>query len=176
MLFHARTFLPGWHKNGIMCPSSSRLGTSTFGAAAPLFPWSTILLKTQEFSGSMLLGLRRVSVVVMIWVKSLLWERNRVRRKTTLTWMNFGLDFGTFLGPVMKINNIVQVKEETKKHWRTRNLGFAKHRHSSILKPASRFVLHTSAIILAAMESLVVIDWHWWVHKKKYIFGVIVSS
>ena len=71
---------------------------------------------------------------------------------------NFGLDFGTFLGPVMKINNIVQVKEETKKHWRTRNLGFAKHRHSSILKPASRMVLHTSAIILAAMESLVVID------------------
>ena len=170
MLFHARTFLPGWHKNGIMCPSSSRLGTSTFGAATPLFPWSTILLKTQEFSGSMLLGLRRVSVVVMIWVKSLLWERNRVRRKTTLTWMNFGLDFGTFLGPVMKINNIVQVKEETKKHWRTRNLGFAKHRHSSILKPASRMVLHTSAIILAAMESLVVIDWHWWVHKKIYIW------
>ena len=72
--------------------------------------------------------------------------------------MNFGLDFGTFLGPVMKINNIVQVKEETKKHWWTRNLGFAKHRHSSILKPASRMVLHTSAIILAAMESLVVID------------------
>ena len=49
------------------------------------------------------------------------------------------------------------MKEETKKHWRTRNLCFAKHRHSSVLKPASRFVLHTSAIILAAMESLVVI-------------------
>ena len=59
-----------------------------------------------------------------------------------------------FLGPAIK------VKEESKKQWRTRNLCFAKHRHSSVLKPASRFVLHTSAIILAAMENLVVIDWN----------------
>ena len=60
----------------------------------------------------------------------------------------------------MKIKHTVQVKEETKKHWRTCNLCFAKHQHSSVLKPASQFVLHTYAIILAAMESLVVIDWN----------------
>lgn len=47
-----------------------------------------------------------------------------------------------------------QVKQDTKKLWRTRNLCFAKHRHSSVLKPASRFVLHTGAILHAVMEML----------------------
>ena len=49
-----------------------------------------------------------------------------------------------------------KVKEDSKRTWKTRNLCFAKHRHSSMLKPASRFVLHTSAIIHAAMETLVI--------------------
>ena len=47
------------------------------------------------------------------------------------------------------------MKEDSKRNWRTRNLCFAKHRHSSTLKPAARFVLHLSAVIHAAMELLV---------------------
>ena len=47
-----------------------------------------------------------------------------------------------------------QVKEESRK-WKTRNLCFAKHRHSSVLKPASRFILHLTAVVNAAMETLV---------------------
>ena len=68
------------------------------------------------------------------------------------------LQFDTLIKVLLIILVVVvrpdEVKEDRKKTWRTRNLGFAKHRHSSVLKPASRFVLHTSAIIHAAMETL----------------------
>ena len=47
------------------------------------------------------------------------------------------------------------MKEDSKRNWKTRNLWFAKHRHSSTLKPASRCILHLSAVIHAAMELLV---------------------
>ena len=57
---------------------------------------------------------------------------------------------------ILVIDNASQVKEDIQKVWRTRNLGFAKHRHSSVLKPASRFVLHFGAILHSAMEMLAV--------------------
>ena len=48
-----------------------------------------------------------------------------------------------------------KVKEESRS-WKVRNLGFAKHRHNSVLRPASRFILHTTAMIHAAMEKLAI--------------------
>lgn len=67
-----------------------------------------------------------------------------------LTQFQFQLFCGIFAAELIK-----QVKEESKRTWKTRNLCFAKYRHSSTLKPVSRFILHPSPLIHAAMELLV---------------------
>ena len=62
----------------------------------------------------------------------------------------------------------MQVKQQATLNWRTRNLCFAKHRHSSVLKPASRFVLHLSAILYTAME-IRVNDCQWLLCSKSWV-------
>ena len=137
---------PGWRRSGTRFPCSRRCGTNTAGLRTALSASSTTALRMCAFSGNMSLGLLGFGVGAGTSMNDSQWQSfffwiSQVMMTLTSTSDNETSD---------------EVKEDSKRNWKTRNLCFAKHRHSSILKPASRFVLHTSAIIHAAMETLVI--------------------
>lgn len=165
----------GWPKNGSWCHSCGIHGTSLFGALRPSSAWSTIRRRMLESSASM----------TLVWLLEQSnrhwhdwswghwqWQLQMINNDVT-DWEECCFCAGGFSDIMWYVLSLTdhrhvvfgvwQVKQE-KVATRVRNLCFAKHRHDSALKPASRFVRHFGAIIHAAMERLVSTTDCQWLH------------